>query len=121
MKDLEAVDEVVDLPHEALHEDHLGQADAHVLELRGERLHLREVVELHGGGEVQQHVRQVGTLVGQLVEDCVSDQFDRQLDIPQWWPEAYAAQTYSVIISRDSPGKLADDEREERWVLFRWR
>lgn len=48
MQNLEAVDEVVDLPHESLHEDDLGQADAEVAQLRGERLHLREVVQLHG-------------------------------------------------------------------------
>lgn len=93
MEDLEAVDEVVNLSHETLHEDHLGQADAHVFELRGERLHLREVVELHSGGKVQQHVRQIRTLVGQLMEDRVRDQFDRQLDVPQRRSEAYAAQT----------------------------
>lgn len=63
MEDLQAIDEVVDLPHETFHEDHLRQADAHVLELGGEGLHLREIVQLHGGREIEQHVRQVRTLV----------------------------------------------------------
>ena len=77
MQDLQAIDEIVNLPHETLHEDHLWQADAHVLQLGREGLHFREVVQLHCGGKVEQHVRQIWTFVGQLVENRVSDQFDR--------------------------------------------
>lgn len=63
MEDLEAVDKVIDLSHEPFHEDHLGQTNAQVLQFRGERLHLREVVQLHGGREVEQHVRQIRAFV----------------------------------------------------------
>jgi len=45
---LQSVDEVVDLAHEALHKDHLGETDAHVPELGGKGLHLAEIVQLHG-------------------------------------------------------------------------
>ena len=51
-------------------------------------LHVAEVVQLHGRGEVQQHVRQVGTLAGQLVQHGVGRQLDRQLDVAQRGAEA---------------------------------
>lgn len=90
MEDLQTIDEIIDFPHEAFHEDHLRQADAHVLEFGREGLHLREIMQLHGGREIEQHVRQVRTLVRQLVEDSVRDQLDRQLDVPQRRAEACA-------------------------------
>ena len=77
VKNLEAVYKIVNLSHEAFHEDDLGQTDAHVLELCRERLHLWKIVKLHGSGEVKKHVRQVWTLVGELVENCVSYELDR--------------------------------------------
>lgn len=44
-------------------------------------MELAEIVQLHGGGKVQQHVREVGTFVGQFVEHCVGDQFDGKFDV----------------------------------------
>ena len=38
MQDFKPVDEVVDLPHEPFHEDHLRQADDHCAQLGGECL-----------------------------------------------------------------------------------
>lgn len=46
-------------------------------------LHVTEVVQLHGSGEVQQHVGQVRTLAGQLVQHSVRSQLDGQLDVTQ--------------------------------------
>lgn len=46
-------------------------------------LHFTEVVQLHGRTEVQKHVGQVGTLVGQLVEYSVGDNLDGKLNVPQ--------------------------------------
>lgn len=46
---LNAVDEVVYFAHEALHEDHLGQTDAHDAELCREGVKVVEVMKLHGG------------------------------------------------------------------------
>lgn len=47
-------------------------------------------MQLHGGGEIQQHVRQIGTLVRQLVKNCVSDEFDGELDVAKRLPESDA-------------------------------
>lgn len=44
---LQSIDEIVDLSHEALHEDHLRQANAQIPQLGRERLHLAEIVQLH--------------------------------------------------------------------------
>ena len=54
---LQSIDEVVNLSHEAFHENDLRQTDAHVPELRWERLHFTEIVQLHGRGKVQEHMR----------------------------------------------------------------
>lgn len=83
MQHLEAVDEVIDLAHEALHEDHLREADAHRSQLGRKRVHVVEVVQLHGGREVEQHMIEVGTLVGQLVQHRVRYQLDRQFNVTQ--------------------------------------
>ena len=48
-------------------------------------------MQLHGGGKVQQHVRQVGALAGQLVQHGVGGQLDRQLDVAQRGAEPRAA------------------------------
>lgn len=64
MEDLQAVDEVVDFPHETFHEDDLRQTDAQVLQFSREGVQLAEIVQLHGGGEIQQHMSQVRTFVG---------------------------------------------------------
>lgn len=53
MKNLQTVDEVVDFPHETLHKDHLAQANTHVPQFRGKRLHFRKIVQLHGSREVE--------------------------------------------------------------------
>jgi hypothetical protein len=45
---LKPVDEIVNLPHETFHKNDFRQTDAHVLQFRGKRLHLREIVQLHG-------------------------------------------------------------------------
>jgi hypothetical protein len=55
-------------------------------------LHLAEVVELHGGGEVQQHVGKIWTLVGQLVKHRVRYQLDGQFDVAEAGPETDAAE-----------------------------
>lgn len=83
MQDFQPVNEVVDFSHEPFHEDDFGQAHAQVFQLRGERLEFAEVVELHGGGEVEQHVGEVRTPVGQLVQHRVRDELYGQLDVPQ--------------------------------------
>jgi hypothetical protein len=54
-----------------------------VILLGNSYLHFTEVVQLHGRTEVQKHVGQVGTLVGQLVENGVGDHLNGQLNIPQ--------------------------------------
>lgn len=48
VKHLEAIDEVVNLSHEAFHEDDLGQANAEVAQFGWKGLQLAEVVKLHG-------------------------------------------------------------------------
>lgn len=95
MQRFQPVDEVVDLPHEPFHEYDLGQAHAQVLELGGERLELAEVVQLHGGGEVEQHVSEVRAPVGQLVEHRVRDELDGQLDVAQRGAEPHATHYYT--------------------------
>jgi len=81
MQYLQPVDKIVDFPHEPLHENHFGQAHAQVFQFRGERLEFAEVVQLHGGGEVEQHVGEIRAPVGQLVQHRVRDQLDGQLDV----------------------------------------
>lgn len=81
VQDFQPVNEVVDFPHEPLHEYHFRQTHAQVFQFRGERLELAEVVQLHGGGEVEQHVSKVGTPVGQFVQHRVRDELDGQLDV----------------------------------------
>lgn len=53
MEYFQPVDEVVDLSHEPFHEDHFRQAHAEVFQLGGECLKLAEIVQLHGGREVE--------------------------------------------------------------------
>lgn len=83
MQHLEPVDEVVNLSHEALHEDDFREANAQVPELGGEGLEFAEIVQLHGGREIEQHVREVRAFRGQLVEDDVSYHLDGELDVAQ--------------------------------------
>ena len=73
VKNFESIDEVVDFPHEAFHENDLWQANAEISQFRWEGLKLAEVVELHGGGEIEEHVSEVRTLCWELVEDGVGD------------------------------------------------
>lgn len=54
---LKTVNKVVNFPHETFHEDDFRQANAHVSQFGGKCLHFTEIVQLHGGGEIQQHVR----------------------------------------------------------------
>lgn len=79
MENLQAVDKVVDFPHETFHENHLGEANAQIFQLGGEGLELAEVMQLHRSGKIQQHMREVRTLVGQLMEYRVSDQLNGKL------------------------------------------
>lgn len=90
MQCFQPIDEIVDLPHEPLHEYDFGQAHAQVLQFGGERLEFAEVVQLHGGGEVEQHVSEIGTPVGQFVEHRVRDELDGQLDVAQRRAEPHA-------------------------------
>jgi L-serine deaminase len=46
-------------------------------------LHFTEVVQLHSRTEVQKHVGQVRTLVGQFMENGVCDHLDGKLNVPQ--------------------------------------
>jgi hypothetical protein len=48
MKDLEAIDEVVNLSHKAFHENDFRQANAQIAKLRGKSLKFTEIVKLHG-------------------------------------------------------------------------
>jgi len=52
VKDLEGGEVLVDLAHEALHEDDLRETDGHAAQVAGEGVHVVEVVQLHGVGEV---------------------------------------------------------------------
>lgn len=54
-------------------------------------LHLAEIVQLHGRGEVEEHVGEVGALVAQLVQYGVGDKLDGKLDVPQRRPKPDAA------------------------------
>lgn len=47
MQYLQSVNKVIYLSHETLHEDNFRQANAKVSQLGWERLHLREVMQLH--------------------------------------------------------------------------
>jgi len=67
MQYFQSVDKIVDFPHEPFHENHFGQTHAEIFQFGGERLELAEVVQLHGGREVEQHVSEIRTPVGQLV------------------------------------------------------
>jgi hypothetical protein len=109
VKNFQAVDEIVNFPHKTLHEDNLGEADAHITQFCGERLrfkgisdsingdffylylHFTEVVQLHSRTEVQKHVGQVRTLVGQFMEHGVCDHLDGKLNVPQRRSKTMAA------------------------------
>lgn len=90
MQNLKSIYEIINFPHEALHKDDFAQTNAHVLEFRGKCLHLWKIVKLHGSGEIQEHVRQIRALIGELVQNRVSDELDRQFYVPQRRPESYA-------------------------------
>lgn len=62
-------------------------------------LHLAEVVQLHGGREVEQHVGEVGALVAQLVQHGVGDELDGELDVAQRGAEPDAATKEKHAIS----------------------
>lgn len=53
MQNLQAIDEIVNFAHETFHEDDFGETNAQVPELRGESLHLGEVVQLHSWEELE--------------------------------------------------------------------
>lgn len=63
-------------------------------------LHLAEVMQLHGSGEVQQHVCEVGGLVSQLMQHSVSDQLYGQLNVAQRGSEPDTA-TITTLLSAD--------------------
>jgi len=96
MEDFQPVDKIVNLSHESLHKNHFGQTHAEVFQLGGECLKLAEVVQLHGGGEVEKHVREVWTPVGQLVQHRVRYELDGQLDVSQRGTESHAIRTYRL-------------------------
>lgn len=83
MQNFEAVYEVVDLSHEAFHENDFRETNAHHPELRRKSIQVIEIMKLHGRTEVQQHVSEVWTFVTQFMEHCMSDELDRQLDVFQ--------------------------------------
>jgi hypothetical protein len=43
VKNFQAVDEIVNFPHETLHEDNLREADAHITQFCGERLRIKGI------------------------------------------------------------------------------
>lgn len=55
-------------------------------------LHVVEVVELHGGGEVKEEACEVGALGGQLVQHRVGDNVHWHLQVAQGSAEPCAAQ-----------------------------
>ena len=55
-------------------------------------LHVVEVVELHGGGEVKEETGEVRTLGGQLVQHRMGDHVHRHLQMTQRGGEPCAAQ-----------------------------
>lgn len=54
-------------------------------------LHVVEVVELHGGGEVEDDAGEVGALGGQLVQHRVGDHVHGHLQVAQRGAEPCAA------------------------------
>lgn len=74
MQNFEAVDKIVNFSHKAFHKNYFAEANAHISEFCRKRLHLREIVELHGCGKVQKHVGQIWTFVGELMENRVRNQ-----------------------------------------------
>ena len=53
VQDFQSIDEVVNLPHEAFHEDDFGQADAHRPQLGREGVKVIEIMQLHRRREIQ--------------------------------------------------------------------
>lgn len=56
MKYFQAINEIINLSHEAFHEYNFGKAYTHVFQFRRKRLHFREVMQLHRSRKVQQHM-----------------------------------------------------------------
>jgi len=84
---------LVDLAHKSFHEDDFREADREVSKVAGKGVHVVEVVQLHGIREIQRQVLQIGTLVGQLMEDDRSDEFSRQFDVSKRISESNADQS----------------------------
>ena len=74
---------MVDLAHEALQEDHLGQTDGQCPQVARERIQVVEVMQLHRVREVQREVLEVGALCGELVKPWCSDEVTWQLNVSQ--------------------------------------
>ena len=59
-------------------------------------------MELHGVGEVQDEMDQIGAFVRQFMEDGSRDQFDGQLDVLELGAEAAGYQVDSCVGSGSS-------------------
>ena len=97
MKDLERGQERVDASHEALEEDDLGETNGHCLEVAREGVEIVEVLELHGGAEVEREIFEIGAPVGELVEHMRRDELDGQLDVLEMRVEAVRYQVGEVL------------------------
>ena len=65
LKDFQRRQIGVDTSHESFEKDHLGQANAQALEIAGKLVQLVEIVQLHGGREVEREMLQIGTVSGE--------------------------------------------------------
>lgn len=68
MQHLERRQERVDATHEALEKDDFGQANGEHFEIARKVVQVVEVLQLHGGAEVEHEVLEILTLVGQVVQ-----------------------------------------------------
>ena len=81
MQDLQSVDKGVDFSHKPFHEDDFTKTDAHVAQFCRETLQFVKVVQLHGGAEIEQHVRKIGALGAEFLEYSGRNQLDWKFNV----------------------------------------
>ena len=101
VESLERGQERIDASHETFEKDDLGQAQGEHLEIARKIVEIIEILQLHGSAEIERQVFEIGTLVGQIVQQVGSDQINGQFDVLERLIEPVSEQVQEVVIVTD--------------------
>ena len=107
MKNFQCGQTLINFPHEAFHEDDFRQADGQASEAARKRVHIVEVMQLHGVRKVEGEIFQIGAAVCDLVKNGRGDEFGGEFDVSKSTGESDADDTHEGV-------RIAD---VETWIF----